>query len=128
MDQERHCSYSQQTYQFHSALYTLRECQPGYHYNPSTFKCECVALEGCDPYLYIRQGYWMGHCTNNGSELCTGFCPYGFCSYSKVHPGAHREVLPNDSNSLSSKKFVIQTELKGSVANAPKVTQFITTL
>ena len=88
---------------------TLTSCQPGYHYSNSSRKCECVSseyfgLEGCDPNVYLRQGHWMGYCSlGNGSrELCTAFCPYGYCSYAKMNPGAKRHVLPNDSNSLNS--------------------------
>ena len=86
---------------------TLTECQPGYHYNPNTSKCECTSseylgLEGCDPSVYIKEGYWMGYCSNNGSELCTALCPYGFCSYTRMDPGADEHQLNANSNMLDS--------------------------
>ena len=86
---------------------TLTDCQPGYRYSNSSSKCECAAseylgLEGCDPNVYLRQGYWMGYCLGNESELCTAFCPYGYCSYTQLHPGVQRHALPNNSSSLNS--------------------------
>ena len=86
---------------------TLKDCQPGYHYSPSNRKCECAAseylgLEGCNPNVYIRQGYWMGYCSGNGSELCTAFCPHGYCSYNKINKGEQLHALPNDSTLLDS--------------------------
>ena len=86
---------------------TLTECQPGYHYNPNTSKCECASseylgLEGCDPSVYIKEGYWMGYCSNNGSELCTALCPYGFCSYTRMDPVAEKHELNGNSNVLDS--------------------------
>ena len=86
---------------------TLTECQPGYHYNHSSLKCECasseyVGLEGCNPKVYLRHSYWVGFCSEKRSELCTAYCPYGFCSYSRIDPGAHVHALENDSHLLDS--------------------------
>ena len=84
---------------------TLTECQPGYHHNDLSFKCECAASEylglvGCDPNVYLKKGYWMGYCSESRSEFCTGFCPYGFCSYSEIEPAAHYLKLKKDSKLL----------------------------
>ena len=84
---------------------TLTECQPGYHHNDLSSKCECAASEylglvGCDPNVYLKEGYWMGYCSENKSEFCTGFCPYGFCSYSEIEPAAHYHTLKKDSKLL----------------------------
>ena len=83
----------------------LTECRPGYHHNDSSFKCECAASEylglvGCDPNVYLKKGYWMGYCSKSKSEFCTGFCPYGLCSYSEIEPDAHYHTLKKDSKSL----------------------------
>ena len=82
---------------------SLRECKPGFHYNHPT--CECAAseywgLKGCDPNVYLRQGYWIGYCSENSSKLCTALCPYGYCSYTQMHPGVKRHELPDNSSSL----------------------------
>ena len=56
-------------------------CAPGFDGDP----CECSAvyykgLFKCDRRrAYIIHGYWVGECENG--TLCTGNCPYGFCSY-----------------------------------------------
>ena len=87
---------------------TLSECQPGYHYSPSSSKCECASseylgLDGCDPSVNLRDGFWMGFCSRNGSELCTAYCPYGFCPYSGINPGQQFHVLSKDIYSLNYK-------------------------
>ena len=80
-------------------------CQPGYHYNSSS-RCECAAseylgLEGCYPKVLLRHNYWIGFCSENSSQLCTALCPYGYCSYTQMHPGAAKpRELPNNSRSL----------------------------
>ena len=86
---------------------SLTDCQPGYTYNPSTGKCECVAsqymgIDGCYPEVYLKQGYWMGYCSDNKSDLCTAYCPYGFCSYSNMNGSGAHHKLPNNSDSLNS--------------------------
>ena len=86
---------------------TITECQPGYHYNPSSLMCVCAAseyigLEGCDPNAYLKQGYWMGYCSGNSNELCTATCPYGYCSYSGTNPEEQYHLLPNASHSLNT--------------------------
>ena len=56
-------------------------CAPGYEGNP----CRCVAheykgLHRCDDKrAVVVPGYWVGECGNG--TLCTGSCPFGFCSY-----------------------------------------------
>ena len=92
---------------FVSLTIMLVDCQPGYHFNTISSKCECAStkylgLEGCDPKVYLKQGYWIGKCTRNGSNLCTAICPSGYCSYSKIDPGENLHVLPNASYLLDS--------------------------
>ena len=82
---------------------TLIDCKPGYITKNDT--CECAAsdylgLITCEP--NIKHGYWMGFCSNNSTELCTTFCPYGFCSYHGMIPNASIHPLPNNSNLLDS--------------------------
>ena len=56
-------------------------CAPGFDGKP----CQCRASEyrgllKCDSKrAYITHGYWIGECENG--TLCTGNCPFGFCSY-----------------------------------------------
>ena len=81
---------------------TLAQCQPGYHYNLFSSKCECAAsqyvgLEGCYPKVNLRHSYWMGYCSGNEDKLCTAHCPYGFCSYSGIDPSAHVHTLHNST-------------------------------
>ena len=86
---------------------TLTECQPGYSYNPYSSMCECAAqqylgLEGCNPEVYLIDGYWMGYCSGNSVTLCTLNCPYGYCSYTNMDPEKQFHPLPNDSNLLNT--------------------------
>ena len=86
---------------------TMTECQPGYSYNPYSSVCECAAqqylgLEGCNPEVYLRDGYWMGYCSGNSGALCTLNCPYGYCSYTNMDPEKQLHSLPNDSNLLDT--------------------------
>jgi predicted outer membrane repeat protein len=86
---------------------SLTECQPGHHYSNSSSVCECASsqyfgLEGCDPNVYLKQGYWVGYCSGNGNKLCTAFCPYGYCSYSGIDPGAQLHALHSDPHFMSS--------------------------
>ena len=83
---------------------TLVDCQPGYYF--TGLKCECASVDflglvGCEP-IYLKQGYWLGYCSNGSSKLCTTYCPYGFCSYSHMSSIADYHALPNDSRSLDS--------------------------
>ena len=86
---------------------SLTECQPGYRHRSSTRKCECAAsqylgVEGCFPNVYLKQGYWIGYCSNKDrSELCTAICSYGFCSYNGLKKEAGYYVLPNSTKSLT---------------------------
>ena len=82
---------------------TLVDCKPGYIPNNKT--CECAATEylgliTCDPKVLLRHGYWMGFCAPNSKVLCTGYCPYGFCSYHKMNPKSWTHPLPDNSSSL----------------------------
>ena len=82
---------------------TLIDCEPGYYFSGS--KCECVSsdylgIEGCEPHVYLKQGYWVGYCSNDSTKLCTTFCPYGFCSYNKMKSMSDWYILPNDSSLL----------------------------
>ena len=82
---------------------TLVDCEPGYYFSGS--KCECASrdylgVEGCEPHVYLKQGYWMGYCSNDSTKLCTTFCPYGFCSYNKMNSISDWYILPNDSSLL----------------------------
>ena len=84
----------------------LTECQPGYN-NSFGKKCECIAsdylgVQGCYPNVYIKQGYWMGYCSEETHELCTGFCPHGFCSYFSMKHDKNLHELPNTSELLDS--------------------------
>ena len=86
---------------------TLTQCQPGYIYDSHSHTCECAdsqywGLEGCYPKVHIRDGYWMGFCLQNSPDLCTGVCPYGFCSYSHTNPSGRLHLLTNDPNILES--------------------------
>ena len=86
---------------------TLIECQPGYLYDESQ-TCKCAASEylglapRCDPNAYLKHGYWMGVCFENSTKLCTAFCPYGFCSYSKMNLTAGTHLLPANYSLLNS--------------------------
>lgn len=82
---------------------TLTDCKPGYI--PNKWTCECAAseylgLEACIPNVLLTHGFWIGFCTKNDSTLCTGYCPYGFCSYHKMKPTSMAHPLPNDSREL----------------------------
>ena len=56
-------------------------CAPGFDGKP----CQCRTskyrgLLKCDSErAFITHGYWIGECENG--TLCTGNCPFGFCSY-----------------------------------------------
>ena len=86
---------------------SLMECPPGYMHGSSTRRCECVASKywgviGCYPNVYLKQGYWIGYCSNKDrSELCTAICSYGFCSYNGLKKDAGYYVLPNSTKSLT---------------------------
>ena len=85
---------------------TLVDCEPGYYLSGS--ECECASrdylgVEGCEPHVHLKQGYWMGYCSNDSTKLCTTFCPYGYCSYNKMESISDKHVLPNDSNLLDQK-------------------------
>ena len=73
---------------------TLVDCQPGYLLDPSEGACKCRApdyfglVPTCGPTVYLKDGYWMEYCSENGSMLCTTYCPYGFCSYHQMDPKA----------------------------------------
>ena len=76
----------------------LAECPPGYVLQNG--KCECGAayyygILKCDPEVYLRYGMWMGQCIDTGTELCTSFCPLGYCT-----PGELYQPLPLDASVL----------------------------
>ena len=83
---------------------TLDECQPGYLYDNGSQSCKCAASKylglapTCDPNAYLKHGYWMGVCHENSPKLCTGYCPYGFCSYRGMSPNAATHPLPTKYN------------------------------
>ena len=87
---------------------TLADCQPGYGYNWRDRKCECRAnkylgLIGCNPTVYIRQGYWIGQCSEkNRTKLCTSICPDAFCSYHDIHPKYRHHPLKSKASLLDS--------------------------
>ena len=81
----------------------LMPCQPGYIHNNG--RCECAATEyfgmvTCDPHVLLNHGIWMGYCSPNTTELCTGYCPYGFCSYHMIEPKSSLHPLPTDPKLL----------------------------
>ena len=85
---------------------SFTHCQPGYElYNGS--KCVCavtkyIGLVGCDPEVKLKDGYWIGFCSDNSNELCTTFCPHGFCSYHNMSHNEDLHPLPDDSAFLES--------------------------
>ena len=84
---------------------SLVDCQPGYLLNGS--KCVCgfsyyLGLVGCNPFVKIKQGYWMGFCSMNETELCTTFCPNNFCSYNNTSHKKDSYLLPNKSSLLDA--------------------------
>ena len=87
---------------------TLVDCQPGYLLDPSEGACKCRApdyfglVPTCGPTVYLKDGYWMGHCSENGKMLCTTYCPYGFCSYHQMDPKANVHPLPTNSAKLET--------------------------
>ena len=68
---------------FYSNTSSLQDtsCAPGLDGDP----CQCRAskyrglLKCKSKRAYITHGYWIGECENG--TLCTGNCPFGFCSY-----------------------------------------------
>ena len=75
----------------------LAECPPGYVLENR--KCECGAgyyygILKCDPEAFLQYGMWMGQCTciGTGTQLCTSFCPFGYCT-----PGEFYRPLPLDA-------------------------------
>ena len=68
---------------FYSNISSLQDtsCAPGLDGDP----CQCRAsayrglLKCKSKRAYITHGYWIGECENE--TLCTGNCPFGFCSY-----------------------------------------------
>ena len=87
---------------------TLVDCQPGYLLDPSEGACKCRApdyfglVPTCGPTVYLKDGYWMGYCSENSSTLCTTYCPYGFCSYHQMDPKANVHPLPTNSAKLET--------------------------
>ena len=61
---------------------SLDFCPPGFEGKNCEF-CSALYYRGllkCERNRsYVVHGYWVGKCEN--SILCTGNCPYGFCSY-----------------------------------------------
>ena len=64
----------------------LSDCPPGYILTNGSCKCAASSYYGilkCDPEAYILHGVWMGYCNSSrvhNVHLCTGDCPYGYCS------------------------------------------------
>ena len=64
----------------------LSDCPPGNILTNG--RCECAAssyygILKCYPEAYILHGVWMGYCNSSrvhNVHLCTGDCPYGYCS------------------------------------------------
>jgi len=90
---------------------TLIQCPPGYIQKESSTVCECAATEyfgviTCDPEVLLAHGFWMGDCDpQNSTNLCTAYCPYGFCLYNRTdHEGIayHLHALPSDRAMLDS--------------------------
>ena len=84
----------------------LDDCQPGYDFNDSDKECVCAAtqylgLEGCDPYVYLQPGHWMGYCNNSKTQLCTSYCPLGFCTYHNMTKEGDNYILPTNTSLLN---------------------------
>ena len=64
----------------------LSDCPPGYILTNGSCECAASSYYGilkCDPEAYILHGVWMGYCNSSrvhNVHLCTGDCPYGYCS------------------------------------------------
>ena len=85
---------------------TFDECQPGYTFDTVSKECKCAAerylgVDGCDPKVYLKRGFWMGYCNSSNTTLCTSYCPFGFCSYHRM-PEKVWFILPNNSEDLDS--------------------------
>ena len=81
----------------------LTDCQPGYILRGS--KCDYASsqylgLVPCRTGVCLKQGYWMGYCSENTQELCTASCPEGYCSYKEMEPHSAIHPLPNRSAAL----------------------------
>ena len=86
---------------------SLTNCQPGYVlFNGSRCVCgvsDYLGLVGCDPVVKLKNGYWIGFCSNTGhGKLCTSFCPPGFCSYQKMNATEDLHPLPKNYTLLDS--------------------------
>ena len=87
---------------------TLAECQPGYILDSRNGTCKCRApdylglVPTCGVTVYLKHGYWMGYCSENSTELCTTYCPYGFCSYHQMDATANIHPLPINSQQLET--------------------------
>ena len=68
-------------------------CAPGFLGDPCGCK-ESEMLKCIDERAYVIHGYWVGECANG--TLCTGSCPYGFCSYN----GSTYHILPRTVSDL----------------------------
>ena len=73
----------------------LAECPPGYVLDNGKCKCGTTYYYGilkCDHEAYLQYGMWMGQCTNTGTQLCTSYCPWGYCPYGEFY-----QPLPLDA-------------------------------
>ena len=78
---------------------TILKCPPGYTLIEQTGRCDCVqarykGLWRCDDskmLAYILREYWIGQC---GDQMCTAYCPMGFCSYNDSGGLAKEYPLP----------------------------------
>ena len=72
-------------------------CTPGFD-GKNCKSCSATFYRGllrCDGQsAYIIPGYWVGECENG--TLCTGTCPFGFCSYN----GSTDYMLPGNVSEL----------------------------
>ena len=90
------CSHECSSSNDPSLMSSSGPCAPGYEGN----SCYCAVhqykgLHRCNgKRTFVIPGYWVGECGNG--TLCTGSCPFGFCSYN----GSKDYKLPGTMSEL----------------------------